>query len=54
MYLEFVIFKKGNGSVDFFEFCGMVSEKMKVYDPEKELREAFAVFDINGDGKSYL
>ncbi|XP_045187014.1 neo-calmodulin-like isoform X2 [Mercenaria mercenaria] len=41
----------GNGSVDFFEFCGMVSEKMKVYDPEKELREAFAVFDINGDGK---
>jgi Ca2+-binding EF-hand superfamily protein len=29
----------------------MVSEKMKDYDPEKELREAFAVFDINGDGK---
>lgn len=41
----------GNGSVDFFEFCEMVSEKMKVYDPEKDLKEAFAVFDINGDGR---
>lgn len=41
----------GNGTVDFYEFARMVSQKMKDYDPEKELKEAFAVFDKNGDGK---
>jgi len=29
----------------------MVEDKMGSYDPEKDLREAFAVFDKNGDGK---
>lgn len=38
--------------MDFYEFCGMVSEKMKDYDPEKEVREAFDVFDKDGDGIS--
>ncbi|KAH3852884.1 hypothetical protein DPMN_095405 [Dreissena polymorpha] len=41
----------GNGTVDMFEFSQMVAQKMQVYDPEKELRDAFAVFDKNGDGK---
>lgn len=41
----------GNGSVDIFEFSRMVEDKMGSYDPEKDLREAFAVFDKNGDGK---
>lgn len=40
----------GNGCVDIFEFAKMVSEKLKDYDPERELLEAFAVFDKNGDG----
>ena len=41
----------GNGTVDFYEFAKMVSGKMQDNDPEKELREAFSVFDKNGDGK---
>ena len=37
--------------LDFYEFARMVSEKLQEYDPEKDLREAFAVFDSNGDGR---
>ena len=37
--------------MDFFQFAHMVSTKLTEYDPETELREAFSVFDKNGDGK---
>lgn len=32
----------------------MVSSKMQDYDPEVELKEAFSVFDKDGDGKVSL
>ncbi|GFT57523.1 calmodulin [Nephila pilipes] len=40
----------GNGTIEFNEFCFMMSNKMKERDSEKELKEAFRVFDKNGDG----
>ncbi|WAR19538.1 CALM-like protein [Mya arenaria] len=43
--------KDGNGTVEFYEFSRMVAEKLQAGDPETELKEAFAVFDKNGDGK---
>ncbi|GFX89041.1 calmodulin [Trichonephila clavipes] len=39
-----------NGTIEFNEFCFMMSNKMKERDSEKELKEAFRVFDKNGDG----
>ena len=39
----------GNGEIDFPEFLTMMAKKHQV-DPEQELREAFRVFDKNGDG----
>ena len=39
----------GNGTIEFNEFCFMMSNKMKERDSEKELKEAFRVFDKNGD-----
>ncbi|GIY38897.1 calmodulin [Caerostris darwini] len=43
-------FDVGNGTIEFNEFCFMMSNKMKERDSEKELKEAFRVFDKNGDG----
>lgn len=40
----------GNGTIEFGEFLFMMSKKMKETDSEEELREAFRVFDKNGDG----
>ena len=40
----------GNGTIEFNEFLLMMSKKMKETDKEEELREAFRVFDRNGDG----
>uniref|UniRef100_T1JDJ6 EF-hand domain-containing protein n=1 Tax=Strigamia maritima TaxID=126957 RepID=T1JDJ6_STRMM len=40
----------GNGTIEFNEFLQMMSKKMKDSDSELELREAFRVFDKNGDG----
>lgn len=40
----------GNGSIDFFEFLTMMARKVKDVDADAELREAFNVFDKNGDG----
>ena len=37
----------GNGTIDFQEFMTMMVEKV---DSEKELKEAFRVFDRDGDG----
>ncbi|XP_070538780.1 calmodulin [Ptychodera flava] len=40
----------GNGTIDFQEFVVMMAKKMKETDQEEELREAFRVFDKDGDG----
>ena len=40
----------GNGTIDFPEFLTMMARKMKDTDSEEELREAFRVFDKDGNG----
>ena len=40
----------GNGTIDFDEFLDMMAKKMKETDSEEELREAFRVFDKDGNG----
>ncbi|XP_063691174.1 calmodulin-like isoform X5 [Bolinopsis microptera] len=40
----------GNGTIDFKEFLEMMTKHMKEADCDQELREAFKVFDQNGDG----
>lgn len=40
----------GSGTIDFNEFLEMMTKHMKESDCEQELREAFKVFDKNGDG----
>lgn len=39
-----------NGSIDFNEFLTMMSHKVEPSDAEKELREAFKVFDRDNSG----
>ena len=39
-----------SGSIDFDEFLVMMKTRMDENDPEKELKEAFKVFDLDGDG----
>ncbi|PRT52688.1 Calmodulin [Wickerhamiella sorbophila] len=39
-----------DGSVDFPEFLTMMARKIKDTDTEEEVREAFRVFDRNGNG----
>ncbi|XP_067682352.1 calmodulin-beta [Haliotis asinina] len=40
----------GNGIIDFPEFLTMMSKKLQGADSTDELREAFLVFDKDGDG----
>ena len=40
----------GNGSIDFSEFLHMMQEKVKENEDSEDIREAFRVFDRNGDG----
>jgi len=40
-----------DGEIDFPEFLTMMARKMKDTDSEEEIKEAFKVFDKNGDGK---
>ncbi|KAJ8308903.1 hypothetical protein KUTeg_013777 [Tegillarca granosa] len=40
----------GNGTIDFPEFLTMMARKMKDTDSEDEIREAFKVFDKDGNG----
>ncbi|XP_032280972.1 calmodulin-1-like [Phoca vitulina] len=40
----------GNGTIDFPEFLTMMARKMKDRDSEEEIREAFQVFDKDGNG----
>lgn len=44
------IFQIGNGTIDFPEFLTMMARKMKDTDSEEEIREAFRVFDKDGNG----
>uniref|UniRef100_A0A1B0G2V8 EF-hand domain-containing protein n=1 Tax=Glossina morsitans morsitans TaxID=37546 RepID=A0A1B0G2V8_GLOMM len=41
---------KRNGTIDFPEFLTMMARKMKDTDSEEEIREAFRVFDKDGNG----
>jgi len=45
-----VMMYEGNGTIDFEEFINMMAKKMKETDSEEELREAFRVFDKDGNG----
>lgn len=40
----------GNGVISFIEFVKLMVSKSRNADSEEELREAFRVFDRNGDG----
>ncbi|KAG8806496.1 hypothetical protein FRC18_006063 [Serendipita sp. 400] len=40
----------GNGTIDFGEFLTMMARKIKESDRDEEIRQAFKVFDKNGDG----
>lgn len=40
----------GNGEIDFEEFLQMMSKKITTYDTEEEIRDAFRVFDKDGNG----
>ena len=40
----------GNGTIDFPEFLTMMARKMKDSDSEEEIKEAFRVFDKDGNG----
>ena len=40
----------GNGTIDFPEFLTMMACKMKDMDSEEKIREAFRVFDKDGNG----
>ncbi|CAF4460822.1 unnamed protein product [Rotaria socialis] len=40
----------GNGTIDFPEFLTLMARKMKDTDSEEEMREAFRVFDKDGNG----
>ena len=44
------LFLTGNGTIDFPEFLTMMARKMKDTDSEEEIREAFRVFDKDGNG----
>ena len=39
-----------NGTIDFYEFLTLMAKKMKETDTEEELKEAFKVFDRDGNG----
>ncbi|CCU97515.1 unnamed protein product [Malassezia sympodialis ATCC 42132] len=40
----------GDGTIDFPEFLTMMARKMKDTDSEEEIKEAFRVFDKDGNG----
>ena len=49
-WCSWLCFIVGNGTIDFGEFVQMMSRKVQDADTEAELREAFSVFDKDGDG----
>ena len=40
----------GNGSIEFEEFLTMMGKKVKENESSNDIREAFRVFDRDGDG----
>lgn len=50
MFSIFFCLIAGNGTIDFPEFLTMMARKMKDTDSEEEIREAFRVFDKDGNG----
>ena len=40
----------GNGTIDFDEFLTLIAKRLQNADPEEEIREAFHVFDKDGNG----
>ena len=40
----------GNGEIDFEEFLQMMSKKITLNDTEEEIRDAFRIFDKDGNG----
>ena len=40
----------GNGSIEFEEFLAMMGKKVKENESSNDIREAFRVFDRDGDG----
>ena len=40
----------GNGTIDFAEFLNMMAKKMIDAEGEEEIKEAFRVFDKDGNG----
>jgi len=52
MWRQLIIntFVIGNGSLDFAEFLSMMAKKMNDGDSEEEIKEAFRVFDKDGNG----
>ena len=41
---------EGNGVIDYNEFTDMLDKTKSNDDPEADLKEAFKVFDLDGDG----
>lgn len=39
-----------SGTIDFEEFASLMATKMKVFETEEDVRDAYRVFDINGTG----
>lgn len=42
--------ESGNGTIEFKEFCALMSKKMTETTPEDEMMDAFKVFDKDGNG----
>ncbi len=50
IYSFFFLFLIGKGLIDFNEFLQMMAKRADEHNEEDELREAFRVFDKNGNG----
>ena len=48
--IKYHVIFTGNGTIDFPEFLTMMARKMKDTDSEEEIKEAFRVFDKDGNG----
>ncbi len=46
----FNVLSTDSGTIEFSEFLSMMAHKLKDTDSEAEIREAFKVFDKDGDG----
>merc|ERR1719427_954753 len=47
---ELSVHFRGNATIEFDEFLGMMEEKMRSVIPDETLKEAFQVFDKDGNG----